>query len=76
LYLIKKLKLGKLADGVDELYNVASSAAFWQIYVTSVSFIFKIFIIVYISVFYGRIPVNIGWSTSCDRHIIFSGNKI
>jgi len=37
---------------------------------------FKIFILVFISIFYGRIPVNSGWPTSCDRHITFSENKI
>jgi hypothetical protein len=36
---------------------------------------FKIFIVVYISIFYSRLPVNNGWPTSCDRRITFSENK-
>jgi hypothetical protein len=34
------------------------------------------FILFYISIFYGPIPVNSGWHTSCDTHITFSENKV
>jgi hypothetical protein len=78
LYVIKKFKLGKLTDGVDEFYNIASSAACKQIYMALVTFIFKNFYpCLYFDLFlYCRIPVNNGWRTGCDRHITFSENKI
>jgi hypothetical protein len=36
----RKLNLETLANRGDELYNVALNAAYWQIYVTYVLFVF------------------------------------
>jgi len=48
----------------DELHNVASNVAYYQIYVAYVSFIFLSFILLY----YNRIPVKTGCSTSRGMH--------
>ena len=47
---MKELKLKRLVECGDELCNVASNAVYQQIYVAYNLFIFKIFIIVYISI--------------------------
>jgi len=36
------MKLDRLADSGDELYNTAHNTTYWQIYVAYVLFIFKI----------------------------------
>lgn len=46
---IKKLKLETLSDSGDEWYNIVSSAAYWQIYVAYVLFIFSIFSLLFFS---------------------------
>jgi hypothetical protein len=58
------LYFNKKFGSSDESYNVASNAAYYQIYVAYVSFIFLSFILLY----YNHIPVNNGWSTIKGRH--------
>jgi len=58
------LYFNKKHGGRDELYNVASNVAYYQIYVAFVSLFFFSFIPFY----YNRIPVNNGWSTSRGMH--------
>ena len=68
---MKNLKLERLNHSEDEVYNVASNAAYWQMCATFWLFFFNFYPFLYISVFYeGHVPVNSGWHTSCDVHAI------
>jgi hypothetical protein len=52
-----------LADRGDELYNVASNAAYEQVYLAYDLF-FKMFILFNFSIFSDQLPVNNSWYTS------------
>jgi hypothetical protein len=64
--IFKKSELVTLAASGNWLYKAASNAAYWQIHVVDVLVAFwNAYSLPYLDFFWGRIPGNSGWLTSC-----------